>query len=77
MLAATKGNLQQETELLVSLPAAASSSQFNLTLSCGLFSCLPSGVCVAAAAKCAIHLILTEGETATKKEISINVRLNI
>lgn len=77
VLAASQGTLQQGSELLVSLPTAANISQRDITLSCTLFPCLPSGVCVAAAAKCVIYLTNTEEETDTKKEVPINVRLKL
>lgn len=80
VLPVCQGTLLQGTELHVSLPpppAADSNSPLDLTLSCTLFSCLASGVCVAAAAKCVVHFTYSKEETTTKKEISINVRLKL
>lgn len=77
VLAASQGTLHQGSELSVSLPAAVSGPQHDITLSCTLFPCLSSGVCVAAAAKCVVHLTYSEEETNTKKEVPISVRLKL
>lgn len=78
VLSASKGSLQEESEIKMGLPAVASGPSCAFTLSCTVFPCLSSGVCVSATvARCAVRLTYTEGEMSTMKEVPINVKLKL
>lgn len=78
ILPASQGNLKQGTELKVGLPAAGDTPSRDLIMSCTVFPCLASGVCVmATVARCAVRLTHTEGEVSTSKDVPINIRLKL
>ncbi|KAG0718614.1 NHL repeat-containing protein 2 [Chionoecetes opilio] len=83
--AATRGSLQQGSQLKLCLPAAARHPSCDFTLSCRVFPCLATGVCVAAVtAACVVRLTYTKEESSVKKEessvkkeVPVNVKLKL
>ncbi|XP_071518884.1 NHL repeat-containing protein 2 [Panulirus ornatus] len=78
-LTASQGQLQRETDVPVTLHLDShDASEALLTLSCVLFMCLKSGLCITKTSKCNVKLkCMKSGELAEEEEIIVNIKINV